>query len=78
MSSTLITKVTLPAVILLTLTHADFRWNYGKMSFLLITASLVCLGLGWLIARAFRVDRSGTAAVILIAGFSSSSILGVS
>ncbi len=78
MCSTLITKVTLPAVILLTLTHADFRWDYGKMTFLLMTASFVCLGLGWLIARAFRVDRPGTAAIILVAGFSSSSVLGVS
>ena len=78
MCSTLITKVTLPAVILLTLTHADFRWNYGKMGFLLMSASIVCLGLGWLIAKAFRVGRPGTAAVILVAGFSSSSVLGVS
>ncbi len=78
MCSTLITKVTLPAVILLTLTHADFRWGYGKMNFLLMAASFLCLGLGWVIARAFHVDRSGTAAVILVAGFSSSSVLGVS
>ena len=77
MCSTLITKVTLPALILITLTHADFRWNYGKMSLLLIAASFVCLGIGWLIARVFRVDRPGTAAIILVAGFSSSSTLGV-
>ena len=78
MCSTLITKVTLPAVILLTLTHADFNWNYGKMSVLILSAAGVCLGLGWLIARAFRVNRPGTAAIILTAGFSSSNILGVS
>ena len=78
MCSTLITKVTLPALILLTLTHADFKWNYGKMTFLLMTASFVCLGLGWLIARVFRVDRPGTAAIILVAGFSSSTVLGTS
>ena len=65
MCSTLITKVTLPALILVTLTHADFRWDYGKMTLLLAAASGTCLGLGRLIARAFHVDGPGTAAVIL-------------
>ncbi len=77
MCSTLITKVTVPALILLTLTHADFKWDHSKMNLLLIAGSFVCLGLGWLIARAFRVDGPGTAAVILTTGFSSSSALGV-
>ena len=77
MCSTLITRVTLPAVILLTLTHAEFKWDYGKMSFLLMTVSIVCLGVGWLIARIFRINGPGTAAIILTTGFSSSSVLGV-
>ena len=77
MCSTLITRVTLPALIFITLIHAEFDWDYTKMTLLLMSASVVGLGLGWLIARAFRVDGPGTAPVILTTGFSSSSVLGV-
>ncbi len=74
--SALITKVTLPALILVSLIHADLQWNQGKLAFLMMTVSVVCLGLGWLIARSFRIDGPGTAAVVLTTGFGSSSLLG--
>jgi predicted permease len=77
MCSTLVTKVTLPALVFVTLIHADFNRDYGKMAVLLTSTSIVCLGVGWLIARAFRLDGPSAAPVILVCGFSSSSVLGV-
>lgn len=77
MCSVLVTKVTLPALIFVTLLHADFNWNYGKMTIVLLSSSIVCFCIGWLIARAFRIDRPGTAPVILAASWSSSMVLGV-
>ena len=77
MCSALVVKVTLPALIFVTLIHADFSWDYGGMGILLVGSSVVCLGLGWLIARAFRLDGPRSAPVILATGFSSSAILGV-
>ncbi len=75
--STLVTKVTLPALIFLSLIHAELKWDQGMMTILLMGVSMVCLSLGWLIARAFRLDGPAVAPVILTAGFSSSSVLGV-
>lgn len=77
MCPTLIVKVTLPALIFVTLIHANFTWDYGKMTLLLMSSSVVCLGIGWLLAKAFRLDGPSTAPVILVCGFSSSSVLGV-
>ncbi len=75
--STLVTKVTLPALIFLSLIHAELKWDQGMMTILLMGVSVVCLGLGWLIARIFRLEGPAVAPVILTAGFSSSSVLGV-
>lgn len=66
--STLIVKVTLPALIFVTLLHADFSCDYAKMSAILLGASAICLGLGWLLARAFKLDGPRTAPVILSVG----------
>jgi hypothetical protein len=76
--SALITKVTLPALICVTLIHAEFSWEYPKMTALLMGASVVGLGLGWLVSRAFHLDGPSTAPVVLACGFSSSTVLGVS
>lgn len=76
MCSTLITRVTMPALVFVTLIDSEFDWAYGKMTVLLVGGSVLCLGLGWLIARAFRLDGPQTAPVILVCGFSSSSVLG--
>ncbi len=75
--SALVTKVTVPAVIFLSLIHAEMKWDQGQMIILLMCASSVCLFLGWLIARAFRLEGPAIAPVILASGFSSSSVLGV-
>jgi len=75
--ATLVTKVTLPALIFLSLIHADLKWGHGMMVILLMGVSIVCLGLGRLIAWAFRLHGPAVAPVILTTGFSSSSVLGV-
>ncbi|MDG1895775.1 MAG: AEC family transporter [Fuerstiella sp.] len=77
MCSALIVNVTLPALIFVTLLHTDFDWGYAGMSFVLLGTNVACLGLGWSIARAFRLDGPRTGPVILATGFSSSSVLGV-
>ena len=65
MCSALIVNVTLPALIFVTLLHADLDWCYPGMSFVLLGTSVACLGLGWSIARASRLDGPRTAPVIL-------------
>lgn len=75
--TTLVTKVTLPALIFMSLIHTDLKWEQSILIVLLMSVSLVCLGLGWCIARAFRLDGPAMAPVILTSGFSSSSVLGV-
>lgn len=76
MFSKLTTRVTLPSVILVSLTHADLAWNNAAIAGLMLSVSVFCLGLGWAIARGFGLDRASTGAVVLASGFGSSSLLG--
>jgi predicted permease len=74
--SRLIANVTLPALILFSLAHAQVQWNHGELVALMVAVSCLCLGIGWLIANAYKLDGPGRAAVILATGFTSSSLLG--
>jgi predicted permease len=74
--SRLVTNVTLPAVVLASLSRSRIQWNELGLATVMSGAGLTCLAIGWLIARFFRLDRPQTAAVILASGFANASMLG--
>ncbi|MFO1477196.1 MAG: AEC family transporter [Verrucomicrobiota bacterium] len=76
MISRLVTNVTLPAIVLVTLSRSQILWNELGLALVMLSAGVACLALGWLIARWLRLGRPQTAAVILASGFANASMLG--
>ena len=74
--SRLVTNVTLPAIVLVSLSRSHILWNELDLAMIMLAASLICLTLGWLIARVLRLGRPQMAAVILASGFANASMLG--
>jgi len=74
--SRVVTHVTLPAIVLVSLSRSRILWDELGLALIMLGAGLVCLALGWLIARLLRLDRPQTAAVILTSGFANASMLG--
>jgi malate permease and related proteins len=74
--SRLVTEVTLPAIVLVSLSRSRILWNELELALIMLGAGLTCLALGWLIARLLRLGRPQTAAVILTSGFANASMLG--
>ena len=72
----LVTHATLPALIFVSLARSGIVWNEAWLALIMLTAELLALGLGWLAARALRLDRPSTGALVLVSGFGSSSLLG--
>ena len=74
--SKLITRITLPALILFSLARTEVLVTEIELALIFAAATVVCLGGGWLAARLLELDRARTGAVILAAGFGNSSMLG--
>ncbi|MFZ9938579.1 MAG: AEC family transporter [Luteolibacter sp.] len=74
--SQLVTRVTLPALIFHSLNKSHLVWSEAEISLVMLLVTLVCLVLGWLVARGLNLDGPGKAAVILASGFGSSSSIG--
>ncbi len=74
--SRVVTNVTLPAIVLVTLSRSRIQWNEFGLAAVMLGAGVVCLTLGWLIARWFRLPGPQAAAVILASGFANASMLG--
>lgn len=72
----LVTQVTLPALIVSALSRASIEAVYVELALVMLAAELACLALGWALARALRLGPAQTGAVVLTAGFGSSSMLG--
>ena len=72
----LVTKVTLPALIFVTLVKTHVLFSEVVLAVIMIGAELISLALAWLAARSLRLDKPQTGAVLLTAGFGSSSLLG--
>ncbi|MCB2186255.1 MAG: AEC family transporter [Deltaproteobacteria bacterium] len=72
----LVTKVTLPALIFVTLVKTHVLFSETVLALVMVAAELVSLGLAWLAARALKLSRPQTGAMLLTAGFGSSSLLG--
>lgn len=74
--SSLVTKVTLPALIFLSLLRSDIAWRETELAAAMAVVTLVCLALGWLFAAALGLEAPRRGAVVLVSGFGSSSLLG--
>ena len=74
--SQLVTRVTLPALIFHSLNKSHLVWSEAEISLVMLLVTLICLFLGWLVARGLNLDGPQKAAVILTSGFGSSSSLG--
>jgi predicted permease len=74
--STLVTHVTLPALIFVSLAKSVLHWEFAVLALLMLAAEIACLGLAWLGGRALRLAAPQLGSVILVAGFGSSSLLG--
>ena len=74
--SKLVTNVTLPALVFVSLARRELHLAELELAGLMAIATLLCLALGWVIARLVRADPQATGAIILCSGFGSSSLLG--
>ncbi len=74
--SRLVTNVTLPALVIVSLSRSRILWNELGLAMVMSGAGVVCLALGWLIAKVLRLNRPQTAAVIVASGFANASMLG--
>lgn len=74
--SKLVTHVTLPAIVLVSLSRSRFHFDELGLAMIMLGAGLACLLLGWVIARLLRLDGPQSGAVILTTGFANASLLG--
>jgi len=74
--SKLITRITLPALILFSLARTEVLPTDFELAMIFAAVTVVCLTCGWLIARLLNLDRPRRGAVILATGFGNSSMLG--
>lgn len=74
--SRLVTQVTLPALILFSMARAEVLFSEIELALAMMAAGLLCLGLGWGIARALALERAKAGPLILAAGFGNTSLLG--
>lgn len=75
--SRLITHVTLPALVLVSLSRSRILWADMELAVIMLAAGLCCLTLGWVVARLMRLEGKRAAAVVLASGFGNSSLLGL-
>lgn len=74
--SKLITNVTLPALIFLSMVRTEPSWADVELAGFMAIATLICLALGWVVGRALKADAPAMGAIILCSGVGSSSLLG--
>ncbi len=74
--STLVTHVTLPTLIFVSLARSVLHWEFAVLALLMLAAEIASLCLAWLGGRALRLAAPQLGSVILVAGFGSSSLLG--
>jgi predicted permease len=67
--SKIVVNVTLPALILSSLTGQNFNSAYLKMSLVMALVEIGCGILAWAVARSLRFSRSETGALILVSAF---------
>jgi predicted permease len=74
--SVLVTRVTLPALIFGSLARSVLHWELALLAVIMLAAEVVSLVLAWLGGRVLGLARPQLGAVMLVAGFGSSALLG--
>lgn len=74
--SKLVTQVTLPSLIFVSLAKTKVQMAYCDLALVMLGAELACLVLAWVAAKFLKLSPPQTGAVVLVAGFGSSSLLG--
>ncbi len=72
----LVTHCTLPALIFISLAKTTIQWSEAWLALIMLVTEILALTLGWLAAKALKMDRASTGAMVLVSGFGSSSLLG--
>ncbi len=72
----LVTNVTLPALIFVSLVKHRLFWSEGWLALIMLAAEILCLALAWLLGRGLKLGRPQMGAFMLAAGFGSSALLG--
>ena len=75
--SSLITNVTLPALVFYSLSRTQILASEAHLAAIMMGAGALCLVAGWGVARALRLEGPQKGPVILVCGFGSSSLLGI-
>lgn len=75
--ATLVTEVTLPALSLAVLARRPLSWTAALSVLPALAALFITLALSWLTARALRLDRPSTGALMLAASFSNTAFVGL-
>ncbi len=76
LTSNLVLKVTLPALIFYSLADNDLNYRLFIISAIVGAVELICMILAYIIARIFNFSRSSTGAIILVSGFGMAAMLG--
>ncbi len=74
--SRLITNVTLPALIFVSMARTELHWAELELAGFMAIATLICLALGWVFGRLLKADAPAMGAIVLCSGIGSSSLLG--
>jgi len=72
----LVTHVTLPALIFVSLAKSVLHWEYALLALVMLAAEIATLALAWLSGRRMGLAAPQLGSVVLVAGFGSSSLLG--
>jgi len=72
----LVTQVTLPALIFVSLIKSPLQREYVELALVMLAAEIACLLIAWAAGRMMKLPRPQLGAMILVAGFGSSSLLG--
>ena len=74
--SSLVLKVTLPALIFSSLAVQQINPNLLVVSAILAVVEIICIILAWIIAKVIKLNRGETGALMLVSAFGMSTMLG--
>ena len=74
--SKLVTQITLPALIFVSLAKTSIEWSEGFLALIMFIAEIASLALAWILGRAMKLSAPQQGALMLVSGFGSSSLLG--
>jgi hypothetical protein len=74
--SKLVTHITLPALIFVSLAKTSIDWSEGFLALIMFVAEILSLSLAWIFGRSMKLTGPQLGTFMLVSGFGSSSLLG--